>query len=78
MNPKVINVVPIKPCFLELSFNNGEIKELDVSQYWDSNFFSQLKDWEYFKLVSIANNTVSWPNEQDIAPETIYIDSILK
>lgn len=77
MIPKVIYVRPQKPSKLILKFNNDEIRELDVSRFWNSLFFNELKDWNYFRLVKIANGTVTWPNEQDIAPETIYIDSKL-
>jgi hypothetical protein len=30
---------------------------------------------DYFRQVKIQNGTVTWPNEQDIAPETIYLES---
>jgi len=75
MIPDVIKAVPKKPSFLELQFSNGESRLLDVSNYWNSSFFSQLQKWPYFCQVEIRNGTVSWPNEQDIAPETIYLDS---
>ncbi|MBM2817079.1 MAG: hypothetical protein HW421_3841 [Ignavibacteria bacterium] len=75
MYPIVTKATPMKPSFLELQFSNGETKMLDVSKYWHSHFFSQLQQWEYFNQVQIRNGTVSWPNEQDIAPETIYLDS---
>lgn len=75
MYPKVEKIKPIKPSFLEFQFSNGEIKIFDVSNYWNSHFFSQLQQWNYFIRVQIKNGTVTWPNEQDFAPETIYLDS---
>lgn len=78
MYPKLINVKPIEPFFLEIEFNNGEKRIFDVSDYMNSYFFSQLKDWNYFKRVRIANGTITWPNEQDIAPETVYLCSNAK
>ena len=75
MYPIVIRVSPVKPSFLELEFSNGETRILDISKYWHSTFFSQLQQWHYFCQVKILNDTVSWPNEQDIAPETIYLES---
>ena len=38
------------------------------------NFTSQ-KDPNYFKQVRVMNGTVVWPHEQDICPDTLYIDS---
>ena len=75
MYPKLIKVTPQKPYILEIEFNNGEKRELDVSNYMNSIYFSELRDWNYFLKVKIVNGTVSWPNEQDIAPETVYLSS---
>ena len=39
-------------------------------------FFQELKDVAYFNKVMVCDGTVAWPNEQDICPDTIYIDSV--
>jgi Protein of unknown function (DUF2442) len=33
-----------------------------------------LKDVNYFKRINIAFGTVQWPDEQDISPETLYVE----
>jgi hypothetical protein len=71
----VIKAEPVKPSILKLTFSTGEIKYFDVSPYWNSSFFKELQDWEYFKQVKVAGRTVQWPHEQDIAPETLYMES---
>jgi hypothetical protein len=38
--------------------------------------FFLLKDPNYFKQVRLAFGTVQWPHEQDISPETLYLESI--
>lgn len=70
----VKKVEPIRPSILKLTFISGEIKYFDVSPYWNSSFFKELQDWNYFSLVRVSGRTVQWPHEQDIAPETLYIE----
>ncbi len=72
---KITSVEPIKPSILKLTFDRKEIKYFDMSPYWHSSFFKELQDWEYFKLVKVAGKTIAWPHEQDIAPETLYMES---
>lgn len=71
----VIKAEPVKPSILKLTFSTGEIKYFDVSPYWNSSFFKELQDWEYFKEVKVEGRTVQWPHGQDIAPETLYLES---
>jgi hypothetical protein len=37
----------------------------------DKGVFQELKDPQYFRLIYVDYDTVVWPHEQDIAPETI-------
>ena len=59
---------------LDLKFNDGSVKRFDVKPYLERGVFKELNDLNYFKKVLIAFGTVRWPNEQDISPETLYID----
>jgi len=34
-----------------------------------------LKDLNYFKRIKVAFGTVQWTDEQDISPETLYLES---
>ena len=60
---------------LDLKFNDGSVKRFDVKPYLNHGVFTELKDFEYFKQVTIAFGTVQWPHEQDISPETLYLES---
>ena len=62
---------------LDLRFNDGSVKRFDVKPYLDYEVFRELKDLNYFKRVGLAFDTVQWPNEQDISPETLYIEGLL-
>ena len=68
----VIRVVPKENYCLELVFSTGEVRLFDVSPYLEMGVFRQLKDNYLFSIAYVAFNTVCWPGEIDIAPETLY------
>ena len=62
---------------LELTFDDGSVRLFDASPYLEKGIFTELKNREYFERFKIAFGTVQWENEQDFAPETLYIESKL-
>ncbi len=54
---------------LELLFNNGVKKVVDLGPYLQGKIFEPLKDYEYFKKYRINFNTIEWENGADFAPE---------
>ena len=60
---------------LDLKFNDGSVRKFDAKPYLDFGVFNELKDIGYFKKARIAYGTVQWPHEQDISPDTLYIES---
>jgi hypothetical protein len=38
--------------------------------------FKELRNYSYFKSANVSGGTVAWPHEQDICPDTLYLDSI--
>ncbi|MBM4256213.1 MAG: DUF2442 domain-containing protein [Deltaproteobacteria bacterium] len=73
---KVIAVKANEDFTLDLQFNDGSLKRFDAKPYLDYGVFSELKDIRYFQQVRIAFGTVQWPHEQDIGPETLYLESV--
>jgi hypothetical protein len=61
---------------LDLRFDDGSVKRFDVKPYMNLGIFRELQDPDYFKQVSIAYGTVQWPNEQDISPDTLYLEGV--
>ncbi len=57
---------------IQLLFNNGETKVVDLSNSLNGKVFTPLKDIEYFKRFSIKFNTIEWENGADFAPEYLY------
>lgn len=73
MNPRVLSVTPTDHYTLQLIFTNGEKGEYDCSDLLTFGVFSELKDQKYFKQVKVVDGTVAWPHEQDICPDTLYL-----
>ena len=71
---KVLDVKANDDYSLDLRFSDGSVKRFDVKPFLDRGVFRELKNPDYFKRVGIAFGTVQWPNEQDISPDTLYID----
>jgi hypothetical protein len=76
MNPRVKEVIPLPNYQLRLTFTNEETKIYDCSSLLNFGIFQELKDTPYFNQVKILDGTVTWPNEQDICPDTLYLDSV--
>lgn len=70
----VVNVKSQDDFVLFLEFENGEKKLFDCKKLFDKKPFQALQDKELFNQVKNQFGTVAWPNEIDIAPETLYID----
>ena len=78
MNPRISEVTPTKSYKLKLVFTNGEKGLYDCSGLLDFGVFQELRDINYFRQVKVFHGTVTWPHEQDICPDTLYLDSIKK
>lgn len=75
----MINVTKVKTLDdynLYLEFSDGKKGIFSVRPYLSMTVFHELKNKEYFDKARVAFGTVVWPNEQDIAPETLYADLI--
>ena len=75
MNPRVTEVVPTDDYKLELTFTNGQRGIYDCVGLLDFGVFQELRDKAYFKQATVLDGTVVWPQEQDICPDTLYLDS---
>ncbi len=72
----VTNVIPRDDFFLELWFNTGDHRLFDARPYLNRGVFTKLQDITLFKQAFVALDTVCWPGELDIAPETLYDRSV--
>jgi hypothetical protein len=75
MNPRVDSVEVLTEHKLKLVFTDGSTGIYDCAGLLDFGIFSELKDKVYFAQVRVIDCTVAWPNNQDICPDTLYMDS---
>ena len=76
MNPRVSKVSTTNDYQLNLLFSNGEQGVYDCSKLLNFGVFKELKNKHYFAQAKVIDGTVAWPHEQDICPDTLYLDSI--
>ena len=68
---KNINVLE-NYCLL-IEFTDNTVKKVDISPYLNMGIFVQLKDQNYFQQVKNHGYFISWPNEQDLSADTLYL-----
>ena len=76
LGPRVIKVTANEDYTLLVEFDNSETRRFDMSPYLEKGVFKKLKDRARFKAAYVAYGTVVWPEDLDIAPETLYVESI--
>jgi len=72
MYPSVKEVVPGEDYILSLVFDNGENGTLDMKPMLDFGIFQRIKDYEAFKRVRVAFDTIEWECGVDLDPEYVY------
>ena len=76
MNPRVTAVRPCTNYRLGITFANGETGVYDCRPLLGVGVFRELQDKSYFRQARAEGGTVVWPHEQDICPDTLYLDSV--
>ncbi len=79
MLPRIKNVRHIEKYRLELTFTDGEKRELDFRNriMGRGGVFAPLEDVEFFKQVKVDQEigTLVWPNEVDFCPDVLYSEA---
>ena len=63
---------------LEIFFENGKFGMVDFKKYIEKGgVFKKLEDLEYFRKFAVNHElgVITWNNEVDLAPETIYSEA---
>jgi len=74
--PRLLEAKPTEGWLVWLRFEDGVAAEVDLSRVvGDGPVFQPLRDPEYFRDIAIypGGATLHWPNEADVAPETLYL-----
>ena len=72
----VVNVYPKADFQLDLVYANGEQRRFDMRPLLSLKPWIRIANPHLFQLVRAEYGTVVWPGEIDIAPETLYDDSV--
>lgn len=57
---------------IEFTFNNGEIKAVDLSDQLNKPVFEPLKNISFFKKFRMNPFTIEWENGADFSPDYLY------
>jgi hypothetical protein len=72
MYPSVKSVVVGEDYLLFIIFDNGESGTLDMKGFLDFGVFQRLKDYDAFRRVRVAFDTIEWDSGIDLDPEFVY------
>ncbi len=72
----VVAFAPLHDGHLFVELDSGESGVFDMRPYMQSNFFSSLKKPEYFNRAFLEYGVISWPEGQDMSPDTIRLEMI--
>ena len=67
-------VKPLSDYRIYVEVADGRKGVFDMNPYLERGVFRELKNIHYFNRVGIEFGAVTWPNEQDIAPETLLAE----
>ena len=73
--PLLIDAAPTGGFGVRVAFDDGTAGEVDLSYLVDyGGVFKPLSDPDYFRRLRAdpEAGTIVWPNDADIAPETLY------
>lgn len=79
ITPKIIRAKALEDYKIELLYETGELKIYDMTELLNTcEFYKNLKNKKEFEKIKIVGLSIQWQNGEDIAPELLYNDSILK
>ena len=72
--PVVTKVRVLRPYVLDVTFEDGACRRVDVEELLQGEVFEPLRDPALFAQATIDPvwHTVVWPNGADLAPEFLY------
>ena len=73
--PLLMEAKPLEGYTVQVRFEDGTAADVDLSYLLDyGGVFEPLRDLDFFRRLRADSEagTIVWPNEADIAPETLY------
>lgn len=74
--PRITSVEPLEDFRLRLTFTDGLVREVDLSNDLWGQMAEPLQDLDYFRQVRVDTElgTVVWPNGYDLDPDVLHGD----
>lgn len=72
--PRVTDVEVVASHGLRLTFDDGVVRDVDLSSELWGPMFEPLRDPAYFAQVVVDHGTVLWPNGVDLDPLVLHGD----
>jgi len=72
----VVRATPRADYKVDVVFRNGVVGVYDCHPLLQDPFWAALKDEAFFKLVHAECGTLVWNDDIDIAPESVWEDSV--
>jgi len=72
---KTISAKPLPDYKVAVTFNNGQRGIFDCKYLLDLEMSASLADYSIFNQVRAEHGTLCWPNDIDVAPETVWVTS---
>jgi len=76
VTPDVIKVKVISDYWIEAEFADGAIRRFDMGPYLKYPAFAALAEGDWFKRVHVVNGAVTWSEEIDLSPDTLYLNGV--
>ena len=69
-----VSVRVVRPYVIEVTFEDGVQRQLDIEPYFWGEVFAPLRDPQLFAQATVnpTFGSVSWPTGADLAPEFLY------
>lgn len=70
---KVTSATPIGGFNVRVVFQDGAVKELDLTSYLHGPIFQPIReDMDTFRALKVENGVITWSNGADIDPDVLY------
>ena len=70
---KATSVEPLDGFSVRVVFQDGAVKELDLTPYLRGPIFQSIReDIETFRSLRVENGVIAWSNGADIDPDVLY------
>ena len=73
MNPRLKSAKANDDHSFYVIFTNGEKGIFDLKPFLDKGKFKELKDINNFRRFRLEEGVITWYNELDIGPDTVYL-----